>query len=338
MGETARLLEETADRIFAEEAGPARETLAGGVWPARLWQAFERAGLARALLPEEKGGAGFEAGLAILRAAGRHGAPIPVAETQIAHLVCESAGVPAPEGPLAMAAVPTGGGRLDDALRRVPWARHAAAVAVTVPDRGVALGAPTGIGEGANLAGEPRDRIAFDGGEAAFRRLPPGIDGFGLMALARAALLRGAMERTLAMSLDYAGARTQFGRPIGAFQAIQHHLVRIAGETASSGAAVDAAARTRTPFAFAAAKAQTSQAAGEVARLAHQIHGAIGFTWEHALHHWTKRLWAWRDEYGNEAYWWGMIGHRIARGGPGALWRSVVSAGEPVQQGTDHER
>ena len=86
-------------------------------------------------------------------------------------------------------------------------------------------------------------------------------------------------------------------------QAIQHHLAAMAGETAASGAAVDAAARAETGYAFEAAKARTSQAAGEVARLAHQVHGAIGFTEEHRLHHWTKRLWAWRDEFGNESHW-----------------------------------
>ena len=69
-----------------------------------------------------------------------------------------------------------------------------------------------------------------------------------------------------------------------------------------------------TPFGFAAAKARASQAAGTVARLAHQVHGAIGYTAEHDLHVWTKRLWAWRDECGNEAYWWQVLGTETLRG------------------------
>ena len=147
------------------------------------------------------------------------------------------------------------------------------------------------------------------------------------MALARAAQLRGAMEQVLAMSLRYASEREQFGRPLARFQAIQHHLAEIAGEAAATGAAVDAAAQVGTPFAVAAAKARASQAAGTVARLAHQVHGAIGYTVEHDLHIWTTRLWAWRDEFGNEAHWWQVLGAEAARGGGAALWPVMVTAG-----------
>ena len=151
--------------------------------------------------------------------------------------------------------------------------------------------------------------------------------GYALTALARAAQLRGAMEKVLAMSLRHAQERTQFGRPLARFQAIQHHLAEMAGEAAASGAAVDAAACAGTPFACAAAKARASQAAGSVARIAHQVHGAIGYTAEHDLHHWTTRLWAWRDECGNEARWWQVLGAQVARGGGGALWPTIVAAG-----------
>ena len=155
-------------------------------------------------------------------------------------------------------------------------------------------------------------------GRLPLHALPPAVDGFALMALARAAQLRGTMEQVLAMSLRHAQERTQFGRPLARFQAIQHHLAEMAGEAAASGAAVDAAAEAGTPFACAAAKARASQAAGSVARLAHQVHGAIGYTAEHDLHHWTTRLWAWRDECGNEAHWWQMLGTHAARGGGAA--------------------
>ena len=330
MSESTRLVAETADRLFAAECAAARDSLRRGAWPARLWDAFAVSGLARAALPEEAGGAGFAAGLAVLRAAGRHAVPLPVAETVIGHRLCAAAGVEAPAGPLAVAAV-----RADEAaeagpLRRVPWARCAAAVAAIAPGRGLALLAPSVTAQGANLAGEPRDDMAFDAASAAFHALPAGVDGAALMAVARAAQLRGAMEQALAMSLRHAGERRQFGRPLAGFQAIQHHLAALAGEAAASGAAVDMAAHARTAFAFAAAKARASQAAGEVARLAHQVHGAIGFTEEHSLHHWTKRLWAWRDEWGNEAHWWGVLGTHVARRGSEALWPVLVASGGGV--------
>ena len=331
--ETARLVEKTADDIFAAEGEGAREALADGAWPERLWQTFDDSGLVQAALPEEAGGAGLAAGLAVLRAAGRHAAPIPVAETLIGSLLCHAAGAgaEAPPGPLAVYAPPA---RPDDAdcatLRRVPWARFVSAIAVVTPGQGLAICTPADVVEGANLAGEPRDDVTLSGPPSAFHALPPAVEGFALMALARAAQLRGAMEQVLAMSLRYAQEREQFGRPLARFQAIQHHLAAMAGEAAASGAAVDAAVCAGVPFAFGAAKARASQAAGTVARLAHQVHGAIGYTAEHPLHRWTTRLWAWRDEFGNEAHWWQVLGAHAAEGAAEALWPTMVAAGGAV--------
>ena len=338
--ETARLVEKTADDLFAAEGEAARDALARGVWPERLWQGFTETGLAQAALPEEAGGAGLAAGLAVLRAAGRHATPIPVAETMVGTYFCHLAGAEPPPGPLTLQALPTGGqGRQPEitdegnaaTLRRVPWGRLATLLAVGAPGKGLAVFGAFDVVEGTNLAGEPRDDVTLSGPPVSLHNLPPGADGFALMALARAAQLRGAMEQVLAMSLRYAQEREQFGRPLARFQAIQHHLAALAGEAAASGAAVDAAAQAGTIFAFAAAKARTSQAAGEVARLAHQVHGAMGYTAEHDLHHWTKRLWAWRDEFGNEAHWWAALGDVLAgQGGGDALWPALVAAGSPT--------
>ena len=140
------------------------------------------------------------------------------------------------------------------------------------------------------------------------------------------------MEQVLDMTVGYAGNRVQFGRPLARFQAIQHHLAEMAGEAAATGAAVDAAAQAPNTFAFGAAKARASQAAGTVARLAHQVHGAIGYTAEHDLHVWTKRLWAWRDECGNEAHWWQVLGAEAARRGGAALWPTMVAASGSAAQ------
>ena len=326
--ETARLIEQTAEDLFAAESEAARAVLAEGAWPERLWKSFGETGLARAALPEEAGGAGLAAGLAVLRAAGCHAAPIPVAETMVGRLLCHAAGIEAADGPLAVRALPHGAGIGDAAaLSRVPWARFVSAIVVAVPGEGLASCKPVDVNEGANLAGEPRDDVTLAGPPDRFVAMPPEVDGFALMALARAAQLRGAMEHVLAMSVGYAHDRVQFGRPLARFQAIQHYLAEIAGEAAATGAAVDAAAEAGTPFAFAAAKARASQAAGTVARLAHQVHGAIGYTAEHDLHVWTKRLWAWRDECGNEARWWQVLGAETVRGGGAALWPTMVAAG-----------
>ncbi|MFB9385262.1 acyl-CoA dehydrogenase family protein [Pseudonocardia petroleophila] len=75
---------------------------------------------------------------------------------------------------------------------------------------------------------------------------------------------------------------------------------------------------------MAAAKARTGEAAGEVARIAHQVHGAIGFTREHDLRLLTTRLWAWRDEDGSDARWQAELGATVLAAGPDALWPLVT--------------
>jgi acyl-CoA dehydrogenase len=77
-------------------------------------------------------------------------------------------------------------------------------------------------------------------------------------------------------------------------------------------------------FPIAAAKARTSEAAGAVARIAHQVHGAIGVTREHDLRLLTTRLWAWRDEDGSEAEWNSHVGATVLAAGPDALWQAVT--------------
>jgi acyl-CoA dehydrogenase len=149
-------------------------------------------------------------------------------------------------------------------------------------------------------------------------------------ALARAIQLRGAMERVLTLSLEYASVRRQFGVPIARFQAVQQLLTTIAGEGAAASAAVDAAVRTPSPLRIAVAKSRTSEAAGIVAAAAHQVHGAVGFTQEHQLHHFTRRLWAWRDEFGTERAHAETVGRALAAAGPESLWEFIAtSAGPP---------
>ena len=152
----------------------------------------------------------------------------------------------------------------------------------------------------------------------------------GVGALMRAAQMAGAMEAALGLATTYANDRVQFGRPIGKFQAIQQQLALLAEEAAAALVAVESAAisvaegRQSAEFALAAAKIRAGEAAGTVAEIAHQVHGAIGFTEEHFLHNLTRRLWSWRDEFGDEAYWAGLLGRRIAAAGGAGLWPLIT--------------
>ena len=155
-----------------------------------------------------------------------------------------------------------------------------------------------------------------------------------LGATMRSQQMAGALERILDLSLGYARDRIQFGRPIARFQAIQHSLATLAGEVAAAGSAADAAVSAiirhgiddqRTLFAVAAAKIRAGEAAGAGAAIAHQVHGAMGFTREYSLQQSTRRLWAWRDDFGAESVWAMRLGATVVGRGAAALWPALTS-------------
>jgi acyl-CoA dehydrogenase len=142
--------------------------------------------------------------------------------------------------------------------------------------------------------------------------------------------ISGALEKILEQSVQFALDRVQFGRPIAKFQAVQHNLATLAGEVAAASAAADAAAEAcaRPDIAIgeiAIAKVRAGEAAGTGAAIAHQVHGAMGFTYEHSLHHATRRLWSWREEFGNEAVWAARLGRMVAERGADGLWPFITA-------------
>lgn len=345
------LLVATAEKLFADTCPPEAvdAAAAGDGWAPQVWQALEQAGMTLLPVPEARGGAG--AGLieaaALLRAAGRHAAPVPLAEAALlGGWLLAGAGLDVPSGPLA-AAVGSGlsvqqaggGWRVSGRLPRVPWARVADQLVLLagddVPTVLVLDRSSYDVQPGRNVAAEPRDEVMLDGAVAAAAATPGAgvsVDEFLVRgALGRALLMAGAAERALDLSVRYAEERVQFGRPIARFQAVQQHLAELAGAVAAAGVAADAAARdlqAAAPSAslrVAAAKEQAGRTAGVVARVAHQVHGAIGFTREHVLRHATTRLWAWRDEYGNERHWARFLGEQVLRGGADGLWPLLTS-------------
>ena len=77
--------------------------------------------------------------------------------------------------------------------------------------------------------------------------------------------------------------------------------------------------------AIASAKVRCGEAANRGAAIAHQVHGAMGFTQEHRLHQFTRRLWSWRDEFGQESEWAIRLGRMVAAAGADKLWPSLTA-------------
>jgi acyl-CoA dehydrogenase len=346
---TDTIILDTATRIFHDLCEPATVNEAeSGIWPKALWDALDESGLPRAWVPEELGGAGaaMADGFAVLRAAGRFAAPVPLAETLMAGWLLARAGIVVPEGPMTIAPVHADGNialgpgdRLRGRARHVPFARHAKHIAV-LSRRGaeagqyaVALVATSGLPlrQDKSLAGEPRDDVSFDDAQAAASgAVPFDLDEIQLFGAAvRLQQMAGALEKILDQSVEWALDRVQFGRPIAKFQAVQHNLATLAGEVAAASAAADLAAEACAGpepgvAEVAIAKVRAGEAAGAGAAIAHQVHGAMGFTYEHSLHHATRRLWSWREEFGNETVWATRLGHMVATAGADHLWPFIT--------------
>jgi acyl-CoA dehydrogenase len=315
-------------------------------WDDGLWAALAEAGLTGVGIDEEAGGSGGELAdaVAIVRTLAVGAGAVPVAEQLlVAAPALRAAGlsVPPVEQPVtvavapAVAAEPDGDGRfrLSGTATGVPFAGFATSVVVLAgpaeaPVLAVVDVAGLPVTAAANLAGEPRATIAFDATEAAGVRLTAEqADQFrARYALARAVQIAAALEQVLAWTVQYAGERHQFGKPLAKFQAIQMELAQMAGEVTAVTALTDAAVQALdrgegVVLAAAAAKVRAGAAVEVVARLAHQVHGAIGFTQEHRLHHLTRRLWSWRDEAGGELVWSRLLGVGLVPDGPGDdLW------------------
>jgi acyl-CoA dehydrogenase len=346
------IVAETAARIFADLADPQAVNRArDDGWKKALWRALSDAGLTLAWVPEQNGGAGAELadGFAVLGVAGRYAAAVPLAETLLAGWLLSRAGLSAPDGAMSVAPARPGDrvtlnadGTLSGRAQGVPFAREARHLAVLAQDRGYAIAlvdtAACRVSEGTSLAGEPSNTVTFDRvPPLAVAPAPAGFDQTALMLMGcvvRSVETAGALEAVLDLTVRYSNERIAFERPIAKFQAVQHNLARLAGEVAAAmtaaHSAADAIARSGTfddaVFLEAtAAKIRAAEAAEEGAAIAHQVHGAIGFTNEHILHRYTLRLLAWRDDFGNESHWAAELGRRIAARGADEFWPLVAS-------------
>jgi alkylation response protein AidB-like acyl-CoA dehydrogenase len=268
-----------AERFPPERVAELADSEAG--WDPSSWQALAELGWLGVSVPEDHGGAGlgFLEEAVLLEELGRALYPGPYLSTVALAL---------PALPPELQGEVASGG-----------ARWSAEVDGLVPDLGSVEwvvtedGAVRAQGEVLETMDATR-RLGRLSPDAERRPLDGGIDRpRALAALAAEAV--GVAQRALELAVEHARTRTQFGRPIGVYQAVSHALADTYAETELARSLAYWAAwcveedDPEAPVAAAAAKAFAADAAVTACERAIQVHGGIGFTWEHVLHRYYKR-------------------------------------------------
>jgi alkylation response protein AidB-like acyl-CoA dehydrogenase len=312
-------------------------------WSSRRWAALAEMGVLGLTVPDAYGGLGL--GLVdlvlLLEEAGRSGLPEPVLSTValaaplLAELARDAGGGEPAEvlrniaaGEAAVAVAVPGAPAVADAVGADALILFLHSPVSDGPGSGHPV--PSGGAGGApelhlvastDVALEPRPSVDGLRGLAAARWAPApgtliasGQDAeIGLAGVRRravmgtGAMLLGVAERLINMAAEYAAQRHQFGKPIGSFQAVKHHLADALVRLEFARPLVYRAAWSLdvgdpdADLHVSMAKAAASDAANLAARTALQVHGAIGYTWEHDLHLWMKRAWALSATWGDAA-------------------------------------
>lgn len=338
------LVASTVERLIVEHDPVA----SSATFDRELWDALDRGGFTRVGVPLAFGGSGGSVRQAhrVLELVGAHAAAVPVAETMVAGWLCAAAGLELPDGVVTVAS-PVGwdvvarhgsGWVVTGVAHRVPWARCAQHIVVAAPHLdGLAVATvPAGavaVESAVNLAGEPRDtvrltgvRLAADLAVVVEGACPDQAATWG--AMVRSVTTAGAARRIVEMTRDHVTARVQFGTPLATQQVVKHMLADAAAEVAAATVAAEACMVLSDGHPglveAASAKIRTARAATRVAAVAHQLHGAIGFTDEHPLHRLTTRTWSWRDEPRSQSHWDERLGTVVTDGGASQLWPLVT--------------
>jgi acyl-CoA dehydrogenase len=342
LSETSQILSDTVEKIFSDNV--TKQCIINsekGEWPKELWNEIIENGLNLVLVPEALGGVGgswFDAGI-LFKAIGKYQAPIPLAENIVAGHLLGLGGIPLPDESIVTildGEFSIKDNKLSGISKRTPFGSSATHGVALINDKSsskvILLSIPKdSISDDKNLALESRSNIDFMDVEilSSSEILFSSDYILKIGALMRSCQIAGGLEFLLDQSVKYANDRIQFGRPIAKFQAIQQELAVLATHVAASGVAADYASSSMDDgcedLAIASAKSRVDDAVSIGASIAHQVHGAIGFTYEHGLHFATRRLWSWRAEYGSGSYWAKSIGQKAVASGSKNFWPSITT-------------
>ena len=317
LSDLRRLVDDIGRRSFQARIG--RRALPDP-FDATAWGHLAEAGLTRLDSTADSGGGPTEVAV-ILRSLARHAVTVPLAETDLmAGWLADRAALRIPDGAPATVALGTAarhGARVHATVANVPSGAEAAAVVLALRDDdrllvAVADPADLTITGGYNSGGEPRSNVVVDRAAESFAVLPgAAAELIRRGAWARCVQTIGALDAAVEFSVEHTRTREQFGRPLSAFQSVQHTLAGMAGEVERARAAVNLAVAAaadagfgspRTDYAVTVAKVTLGQVVPGVVTAAHQLHGAIGVTIEHRLWLATMRARSWVEEFGDTAH------------------------------------
>lgn len=306
------------------------DRLEEGYWAEEFWHHLEKSELLKVTQHEEFGGANGDISdlFAICEVVGYYAVPAPVVEHMLANWVIEMMGL-TPSHSLTTIflqdehALLLSAGKVSGTLQRVPWARVAKQL-VTVTHEGTTpylsmldLTKAT-TQSSTNLAAEPRDCVIFDEVAPLSKieiSLTEVVKIIEIATAAKLSTMNGALQKAFQLTVRYTKERQQFDRPLHRFQLVQQHIALLAGEAAMADTATEnmAAALLSNSAGdeVALAAIRIEEACRLVTSSAHQVHAAIGVTFEHSLQHYTRRLWAWRDEGFRAHYWQQMLASRL---------------------------
>ena len=304
----------TPDTVRQTEADPSSHS---------VWQQLAESGFTDAMVSETAEGAGLSLAEAfrLFLVCGRQALTVPLAHTMAVKAILKANGINVPDGPITISTLPVNNS--DGALecRAVPFGKTAQWI--LVPHGGAADGSKDALLPVSSA--ECNDTGVHGSLQAHFRWTRPFADGlvieagtpwFELAAVITASQMAGAMDAILSMTVRYAGERTQFGRPIGKFQAVQQQLAVLAELAIASRISAEAGCREQSPYtpnllSAAVAKARASEAARTVVSIAHAVHAAMGITAEYDLQLYTRRLIEWSNDYGSAGYWNRRVGDAV---------------------------
>ena len=331
MSDNRSLLIDLGDRLFTD----LRDKLEDGE---NGWPALATAGFHSLFKPEEAEGFGGDWGdaVALLYLSGTQPVNSPLAEVLAASWLERQAGLMS-DAVSVVACVEQGSvesGKFSGKVNDVPVAEGVENLVAAINGKliRISIGSADSTTETFNAAGEPRHILTFRDVpvEVGDRSDNPSLWG----ALARTAQIAGALDGALKLSIEYANERQQFGRPISKFQSVQQSLALLAEEAAAVNCAAQAAAQAAdagdATLEIACAKLRAGKAAATGVEIAHQVHGAIGFTKEYPLHDFTRRLVVWRSEFGNERYWSERVCHWTVEQGGFGLWRGLTARSDRI--------